>query len=295
MIEHKYANINGIRMHFALEGKGSLIMFLHGFPEYWGVWKKQFMEFAKDYQVVAPDMRGYNLTEKPEDVKKYHIKFLVEDIRELADFLGHKKFLLVAEDWGAQVAWCFVLRYPDYVDKFVSINATHPALFNKVLQTDPNQQKASQYMLRFRSQEGEEWLTSNDFGFLRQAVLAKPLKKGLMMQEDAEEWVAAWQQQPGSITGGLNYYRAAKEGPPDEKGSPGGSNLIDDLEPEDLRVDVPTLLIYGELDIYRPPCGFVGLEEYISNLTIKKIPDASHWITIEKPKLLNSYIRNFFE
>ena len=294
MIEHKYADINGILMHYAVEGTGKLIMFLHGFPEYWGVWKKQFAEFAKEYRIVAPDMRGYNLTEKPSAVEKYHIKYLAEDIRALADYLGYNKFFIVAEDWGAQVAWSFVLRHPDYVEKFVSINATHPALFNKVLQTNPDQQKASQYMLKFRSKEGEALLMANDFAWMKEAVLKKPLEKGLLTPADAEEWIQAWKQ-PGAITGGLNYYRASKEGPPYGKDNPGGSNLIDGLNPEQLIVKVPTLLIYGELDTYRQPCGLIGLEEYVPKLTIKRIPGATHWVTIEKPKLLNNYLRIFFK
>ncbi|MCX5896215.1 MAG: alpha/beta hydrolase [Proteobacteria bacterium] len=294
MIDHRYAEINGIRMHYAISGTGRLIMFLHGFPEYWGVWKKQFAEFAKDYQVVAPDMRGYNLTEKPAALEKYHITCLVEDIRMLAEHLNQKKVFLVAEDWGAQVAWSFVLRHPEYVVKFVSINATHPALFNKVLQTDPDQQRASQYMLQLRSPQAEEMLTADDFAWLKKAVLENPVKQGLLTREDAKEWVAAWQQ-PGALTGGLNYYRASEEGPPDGMGSPGGSNLIDDLQTEELKVNVPTLLIYGQLETYRLPCSLVGLEEFVSRLTIKKIPDASHWVTIEKPDLLNAWVREFFE
>jgi pimeloyl-ACP methyl ester carboxylesterase len=281
-------------MHYGMQGTGRLIMFLHGFPEYWGVWKKQFREFSKDYQVVAPDMRGYNLTEKPLEVEKYHIKYLVEDIRMLAEHLHQKKFYLVAEDWGAQVAWSFVLRHPEYVEKFVSINATHPALFDKVLKNNPEQQKASEYMLKFRSQDGEKWLTSDDFAILREAILEGPLKNGLMTKQEAAEWVKAWKQS-GAITGGLNYYRASEEGPPDGKGNPGGSNLLDDLKPEDLKVNVPTLLIYGEQDIYRKPCGLEGLEHYVSHLSIKRISDGTHWITIEKPDLLNSLLRSFFE
>ncbi len=293
MVQHKYAMINGIRMHYAAEGSGKLLMFLHGFPEYWGVWKKQFAEFSKDHQVVAPDMRGYNLTEKPVEVEKYHISYLVSDVRALADHLGEKKLYLVGQDWGAQVAWSFVLRHPDYVEKFVSINATHPAIFNRDLKTNPDQQKASSYMLEFRSPEGEEKVHADDFAWLRKAMFADVLRKGLIAQEEVDEQVEAWRQ-PGAMIGGLNYYRAAREGPPDGKGDPGGSNLLDDLEPEDLTVNVPTLLIYGEKDPYRLPCSLKGLDGYVSNLTLKSIPDATHWITMEKPTLLNSLLREFF-
>src|SRR5438309_1611926 len=96
----EYARINGIRMHYVRQGKGPLIIFLHGFPEFWYEWKDQLAEFSKDHLAVAPDMRGYNLSEKPAALDQYDTKILVEDIRALAEHLGHKKFVLVAHDWG---------------------------------------------------------------------------------------------------------------------------------------------------------------------------------------------------
>ena len=109
MITHHYANINEIRMHYPA-GSGPTLLFLHGFPEYWGVWKNHLEEFQNDFRCIAPDMRGYNLTEKPAEQKKYHIRYLVEDIRQLIKHLGAENIFLVAQDWGAQVAWSFVLR-----------------------------------------------------------------------------------------------------------------------------------------------------------------------------------------
>src|ERR1700722_7088576 len=106
-VEHNYAEINGIRLHYVTSGKGELILFLHGFPEFWYEWKNQLSEFNKDFFVVAPDMRGYNLSTKPENVDQYQIQFLVEDIRALIEHLGDKKVILVGHDWGGVVAWCF--------------------------------------------------------------------------------------------------------------------------------------------------------------------------------------------
>ncbi len=294
MITHHYADIQGIRMHYACAGSGSVLLFLHGFPEYWGVWENHLNEFQNDYRCVAPDMRGYNLTGKPAEPEKYHIRYLVEDIRQLAEHLGAGKLFLVAQDWGAQVAWSFVLRHPEYVEKFITINATHPALFDQVLRNDPAQQEASQYMLRLRSPDAEELLTDNNFAWLREEILDKLQVRGVLSNEAAEAWVAAWRQ-PGAITGGLNYYRASREGPPDGKGHPGGSNLIDDLKPEQLAVDVPTLLIYCEQEKYRMPKSLVGIEKYVANIRIVRVPDASHWFTIEKPELLSKYIREFMQ
>ncbi|MDX2346227.1 MAG: alpha/beta hydrolase [Legionella sp.] len=281
-------------MHYAAAGSGPVLLFLHGFPEYWGVWKNHLEEFQKDFRCIAPDMRGYNLTEKPTEQKRYHIRYLVEDIRQLIKHLRAENIFLVAQDWGAQVAWSFVLRYPEYVKKFITINATHPALFDKVLQTDPEQQAASQYMLQLRSPDAERLLTVNDFEWLRTEILDPLDAKGALSKTAAEDWMAAWRQ-PGALTGGLNYYRASQEGPPDDKGHSGGSNLIEDLDPQQLHVDVPTLLIYCEKEKYRMPNSLIGIEKYVSNIRIVHVPDASHWFTIEKPGLLTKHIREFMQ
>ncbi len=96
--QSQYAEVNGIRLHYVSVGQGQLIMFVHGFPEFWYEWEKQLIEFGQDYQAVAPDLRGYNLSSKPSDVEKYHVKYLIEDLRALAEHLGHEKFIMVGHD-----------------------------------------------------------------------------------------------------------------------------------------------------------------------------------------------------
>jgi pimeloyl-ACP methyl ester carboxylesterase len=292
-MEHQYADLNGIRMHYVKHGAGEPILFLHGFPEYWGIWKKPMEELGKDHLVIAPDMRGYNLTSKPAEVEQYHIEHLVADIRALADHLKLKKFTLVSQDWGALVGWSFVLRHPEYVRRFVTINVTHPALFNRDLRENPAQQQASQYMLLFRSPQAEPFIMADDYAFGRQGVFGAARQLGAQLSaEDEAELIAAWKQ-PGAITGGLNYYRAAKLGPPDGQGGEGGSNLVDGLKPQQLQVHLPVLFIHGEKDPYLLPSGQQGLEQYVHHLALRRIPDADHWVTLEKPALLTQYLREF--
>lgn len=291
-IDHRYAYVNDIRMHYAVAGNGTLVLFLHGFPEYWGVWKKMLVELSRDYLAVAPDQRGYNLSSRPEGVESYHIKHLVEDIRALVDHLGHKRFHLVTQDWGALVGWSFLLRYPSYVEKFVTINMTHPAIFDRLLRTHPEQQAASQYMLVFRSPQGEAMCMGDDFAFLKENLFKNLIENGRISQDAAEEHLAAMRQ-PGAITAGLNWYRASEVGPPDGQGSPGGSNLLDGLAPEALKVETPVLFLLGDKDPFLLPEGVDGLGEYVSDLTIKRIPGASHWVTLEEPALVLSHVREF--
>jgi len=158
MFKHEYAEVNDIRLHYVTVGKGKLIMFLHGFPEFWYEWKNQLTEFGRDYQAVAPDMRGYNLSSKPPDVEHYRMKYLVEDVRQLAEHLGHRKFILVAHDWGGPVAWALAMRRPDYLERLIIINAPHPLIFERELRQNPAKKKSSQYMLIVRSPVAEQTL-----------------------------------------------------------------------------------------------------------------------------------------
>ena len=292
MITHEYADVNGVRLHYAKAGKGKLIMFVHGFPEFWYEWKNQLVEFGHDYLAVAPDMRGYNLSSKPAELEKYQMKYLVEDLRALAEKLGHKKLTLVAHDWGGVVAWSFAIAHPDYVEKLIIINAPHPGVFARELRENPAQQKASQYMLFFRSPQAEAQLSANNYAGLVQGVLGAGLKSGAFTEEDKKAYIEAWSQ-PGALTGGLNYYRAARLGPPEGEGDKVGTGFTQDMQ--SLMVKVPTLVIWGEKDTALLTGNLEGLDKYVPTLTIKRIPDGTHWVIHEKPELINGYIRDFIK
>ena len=290
MIEHNYAHVNGVRLHYASSGHGKLVLFAHGFPEFWYAWKNQLLEFGRDYRAVAPDMRGYNLSDKPAGVDHYQIKFLCEDLRTLAEYLGYKRFVLVGHDWGGAVAWAFALHLPAYLEKLVVINAPHPALFERELRDNPAQQKASEYMLMLRSPEAEQILSANQSEFLYEGVLSAGVKAGYFSEEDRKAYLDAWSQ-PGALTGGLNYYRAAHIGPASSAGESVKGNFVSGLS--ELTVKVPTLVIWGEKDPYLLTGNLEGLEGFVSDLTVELISDATHWVVHEKPVLVNHFIREF--
>jgi len=292
MFRHEYAEVNGVRLHYVTAGKGRLILFVHGFPEFWYEWKNQLREFGKDHQAVSLDMRGYNLSSKPAEVEKYRMKYLVEDLRALAEHLGHKKFILVGHDWGGAVCWAFPYYYPGNLEKLIIINAPHPVVFARELQQNPAQQKASQYMLMFRSARAESVLSANNFEELNRRVLNWGHKKTMVTDEDRKAYWEAWSQ-PGALTGGLNYYRAAKAGPP----APGGGTETRE-SPRDLYakpIRVPTLVIWGEKDTALLTGNLIGLESCVADLTIKRIPEGSHWVVHEEPELINAFIREFLQ
>lgn len=292
MFKEDFADVNGVRLHYVSHGAGPLIMFLHGFPEFWYTWKNQLAEFGKDHCAVAPDLRGYNLSAKPAELEQYRIEHLVEDVRALAEQLGYARFTLVGHDWGGVVAWAFALAHPDGLDKLIAINAPHPAIFARELRRNPAQQQASQYMFIFRSPQAEELLMADNCRRLVGMVMGRGLEQGYFNETDRRAYIEAWTQ-PGALTGGLNYYRAARLGPLTGDDETGESNRI--ANSESLVVRVPTLVIWGEQDTALLTGNLDGLDQFVPDLTIKRIPDGTHWVIHEHPEQVHALIRAFIQ
>jgi pimeloyl-ACP methyl ester carboxylesterase len=304
--KHREASVNGVKLHYVTAGRGKLVLFLHGFPEFWYAWRAQLEELGRDHHAVAVDLRGYNLSSKPAEVEQYRLPHLVEDVRALAAHLKAKRLVLVGHDWGGVIAWVFAMQHPKLVEKLVIINAPHPLIFQRELQENTAQQQASQYMNFFRSAGAETAISANNYAAFVEGILGEGLKKGYFTEEDRTAYIAAWSQ-PGALTGGLNYYRAAAVGPPvpaaDPAASPGGEATAKEPGPvagEELRrlpaggnVTVPTLVIWGEQDQALLVGNLNGLERYVSDLTVRRIPDGSHWVVHEHPDRVNTLIREF--
>jgi pimeloyl-ACP methyl ester carboxylesterase len=290
-LQHAYAQLaNGMRLHYASAGAGPLLLFVHGFPEFWYAWKDQLDAFSSDHRAVALDMRGYNLSAKPADVKAYRARYLVEDLRLLIDHLGGGPCVMVAHDWGGAVAWSFAAQHPEYLRRLIMINAPHAITFARELRDNPAQQRASAYMNLFRSEKAERVLSENNYARLvRMTIGTWTARGGAATAEDRAAYLAAWSQ-PGALTGGLNYYRASPLHPPEPGGPQDAADL--QLDPARFHVRTPTLVIWGELDEALPPGNLDGLEAYVPDLSVVRVPDASHWIVHERPELVNRLIRD---
>ena len=297
-LRSEYADVNGVRLHYMTAGQGKLILFAHGFPEFWYMWKHQVAEFSKDHQAVALDMRGYNLSSKPDGVENYQVEHLIEDFRALVEHLGHEKFTLVAHDWGGIVAWQFANRYPEMLDKLVIINAPHPGVFARLIDDNADQQSASQYVLLLRSPMAEQVLSMDDYA---------PLLGGLQTDaapfsdEDKQKYIEAWSQ-PGGLTGAINYYRAVPFEPAADEASAdiagdasagSAADFLDEAPREMLDVKTATLVIWGEEDTALTIHNLDGLDDFVPDLKIERVPGASHWVVREQPELINKLIRDF--
>jgi pimeloyl-ACP methyl ester carboxylesterase len=288
-IRHESVDCGGVKLHCAVAGDARcpLMLFLHGFPEFWAAWRVPMKHFAaRGWLCVAPDLRGYNLSDKPEGVEAYKAKHLMADVLALSAHYGggnrHGKFTLVAHDWGGAVAWGVAIGHPQRLERLVMINSPHPYLFWRELVNNPAQQKASEYMNFFRLPKAERVLSENGYARLRSAF-------GHLEEAWCEELVQAWSQ-PGALTGGLNYYRASPLHPATAD-DPGAKKF--EFKPADFMVRVPTLVLWGERDTALLIGCIDGLEQCVPDLKLVRVPDASHWIVHEKPDLVCGEIERF--
>jgi len=287
-IVHETVEANGLRLHVARSGTGPLILFLHGFPDYWACWRAQVEHFgARGRTAVAPDLRGFNLSDKPAEVEQYRVKHLVGDVVALAQRYGNGKFVLVAHDWGGAVAWTTAIAKPELLSHLVIINSPHPFTFWRELCNNPAQQQASDYFLLFRQPgKAERVLSADNFKRLWGMVQGD---WGGGNDADRDDFVAAMSQ-PGALTGGLNYYRATPVYPP--KGDDPGARQLK-LEAKDFICRVPTLVIWGEKDRALLPSLLDGLDECVPDLKVVRVPDAGHWVMRQQPDLVNREIEAF--
>ncbi len=284
---------DGTRIHYVRRGEGRPILFMHGFPQFWFLWRHQLADLGSDHTVVAPDMRGYNLSDKPSQVDDYRMRHLLGDIRGLVDQLDLAPFTLVGHDWGGIVSWAFALKHPELLERFVIIDSPPPFTWNRDLRESPKQREAVNYMLELSkpSPAPEEMVAADDFAMLDSMLERIGGSDARLSGAERAAYHAAWGQ-PGAIEAGLNYYRAARMG---EQVAAGGVSEEYEAKIRAMRLEVPTLVIWGERD----PALLVGLtrglEEWIPELRLEVLPGAGHWVPYERPEEVNRLIREFVD
>jgi len=281
-----------VQLHYASCGVpgAPLMLFLHGFPEFWYAWRAVLPAFGDRFHAVAPDLRGYNLSDKPADVRAYRASALVADVDALVRGLGHERCVLVAHDWGGAVAWSFAIAHPQRVAKLVILNAPHPVPFARALAGDAGQQAASQYMNWLR-RPGSEAVLARD-GFARLDDFFLRLGGAAWFRGEVRDaYHAAWAQ-PGAIAGGVAYYRASPLHPPSGD-DPGAARL--QLADSDFVVRTKTLVVWGERDTALRPVLLEGLERLVPDLRVVRLPAATHWLVHEQPQRVIREIAEFVD
>ncbi len=276
---HDFAAVNGVRLHYVERGQGELVLLLHGFPDFWGGWKHQIEALANaGFRVVAPDLRGYNLSDKPRGIGAYSIEKLTNDVAALIRYLGAEKAAVVGHDWGGVIAWHLAMRQPQCLAKLIVLNAPHPAAFARELRTVRQILKSS-YALFFQLPFlPERLIRAHDFALVRRVFRFDPTNRRAFSRHDIDQTVEALAQ-PRALTSALNYYRALRCRPRQAF--------------QARRIETPTLLIWGEQDRYLGVQLTQGLEKWVPNLQLELLPDASHWVHRDQPQRVNQLIIDF--
>lgn len=279
--QHKEVLAGGLRLHLVEAGDGKPVLLLHGFPEFWFSWRYQIVDLAAaGFRAVAPDLRGYNKSEKPHGVAAYDIVKLVGDVLALIDHLGVDRIRVVAHDWGGIVAWYLAMWHPDKVERLAILNAPHPATYRRDLfATD--QWKRSWYMLFFQLPWlPEAALAAGNFAVLDKMFARDVTNPDAFAHDEILHYKMAFHEK-GSVRSAINFYRAAAR--------PGAAGRLQDLRP----VLCPTLVLWGERDPYLSPTLADGLEAHVRDLQIRRFPDAGHWLQLDEPALVSAMLVEF--
>jgi pimeloyl-ACP methyl ester carboxylesterase len=275
--------VNGLRLHYVEAGTGPLLVLLHGFPEFWYSWRFQIPALVEaGYRVLAPDLRGYNLSAKPAGVRHYRLELLTTDVAALIGHAGAARAVVVGHDWGGGIAWTLALKQPELVQRLIILNSPHPAAFVRELRT-LRQLRKSWYMFFFQLPLLPELcLRAGAFALLQWTFRNRPGRPGGFSDHDILRYKEALSQ-PGALTAALNYYRAAFR-----------YSLWESARVH-RRVDVPTLLIWGEQDDYLGVQLTEGLDPWVPDLRIERIPEASHWVHLDVPEQVNRLMIEFLK
>ncbi|HEY7572481.1 MAG TPA: alpha/beta hydrolase [Nitrososphaeraceae archaeon] len=266
-VTHHYANNNGVRIHYVTIGGGpKTIVMLHGFPDFWYTWRNQMIALMSMYQVAAIDLRGYNLSDKPQGGEYYQMRHLISDIQAVVRNLEKDKTIIMGHDWGGAIAWFFAMYVPTMTERLIILNTPHPTGIVRELAQNPQQQKQSGYARDFQKEGTHNRLTPESLSAWVQDPVARERYIEAFRRSDFEAMLQYYKQ---------NYprepYRIT-------------SFLID-------KVQSPVLQIHGLKDPYLLPSGLNNTWDWLeNNWTLLTIPHAGHFVQHDAADLVNRTI-----
>lgn len=280
-LEHRRIAANGVTLHCVTAGRGPLVVLLHGFPEFWYSWRHQIPALAAaGFRAAAPDLRGYNDSDKPEGVEAYRMTELVGDVAALIQALGEERAVIVGHDWGGALAYAFAMRHPEMTAKLAVLNCPHPEPFARALtEGDMAQLRKSWYMFFFQLPGlPEALLARDDFRMLKRFAYDHA-KRGTFGKQDVARYVEAFAK-PGALTGAINWYRAMFRRPQGGRAYPA--------------IAAPTLVIWGTADHFLGEHLLRGMKRHFTGpFRVRRLPGVSHWVQQEAPKRVNALLREF--
>ena len=273
--QDKYAENHGVEIHYVVDGKGPLVVLVHGFPDYWATWKPLMAELNKaGYRTAALDLRGYNLSDKPAGEAAYAMPNLIGDVAAVVAAEGQKKTILIGHDWGAAISWQVAFNRPDLVDKLVIMSVPHPAGMARELATNKAQQAGSDYARNFQKPGSEKMLTAEGLS----AWVKDPKEKAGYLEMLKRSDFGAM----------MNYYRANYP-----RGT--GGDLQTTAGPAaPQRVKVPVLVIHGMKDTALNAAGHSGVWDYVdADTTVVMFPGAGHFVQHDAEVQVDRTVRDW--
>ena len=283
-VEHRYAVSGDVRIHYAVTGPkdAPLVLFLHGFPDFWYSWREQMAALRDRFQVAALDLRGYNRSDKPKGVANYAMPHLVADVAAVVAAEEREQAVVVGHDWGGAVAWNVAMTRPELVRLLVILNLPHPRGLFRELTTNAAQRRNSQYAFNFQQPDAHKTLTAQGLAFWVRDPEAK------------KRYVAAFEQ--SDFEAMLNYYKANYPRPPEpaaEGAAPttAGTGLA---APDMPNVRCPVLMFHGLDDTALLPGALAGTWNWVdADLTLVTIPGADHFVQQDASDLVSTTMRDW--
>lgn len=268
----KRLEANGLWFKVLDEGEGSPVLLLHGFPDSSFLWRNQIPALVEaGFRAIAPDLRGFGETDKPESVDQYVMPLILQDVATILDTLDVGRVSVVGHNWGAVVAWLFATFNPNRVERLVALSVGHPSAFTVLTH---EQMEKSWYMLLFQFEGmAEEFIRRNDWRFIRIWAAGG----------DVERYIADLSR-PGALTAGLNWYRA---------NIPPQALLADPLPLS--KITAPTLGIWSSEDMALTEKRMVDSSAFVEGgWRYERLDRVGHWIPLQAPERLNALLLEFF-
>ena len=311
-LEHKFTLVDDVDIHYVesctqIEHKEPMktLVFLHGFPEYWGTWKAQIEYFSVDYRVIAPDLPGYNLSNKPSELNFYAVPNLINVVAKFIEKVSpNRQVYLIAHDWGGAIAWPLTAFHSKLIKKLIILNAAHPSTFTREMIKNPAQRQKSTYIHELICSSAESLLSDNNFYYLSESIMVGS-QASVFTAEIKAAYREVWGQE-GAINGMLQYYRAMLQLAAQDNTNIRNKSLknrmltdkgtiksTEEIKIPNIRISVPTLILWGEQDQAFVNENLDDIERYVPNCSIKRFAHTSHWIQHEKPFEVNGAIAAF--